>query len=619
MIFLEFAAQGIRGVAPAGGRATLRPGYNVMAADGAVLRRLAEALLHPDPSDGDALPRASGGPAGAPVRAGLTLVGNDKITYRLVRDFAAGCQLHRFDAEKRSFALVSGDLAQIGRFLRDTAGAPKPERLSALLAVAAAELPSKSGGGGGLAPAAAAPQRATLTPDQARRRIASLRGELERARAAEKLQYQQDGLQSQLYKLDEALRGGAQIREGLERAEAARAELEGAAQAAARLGDAEAKLAAFEKAASRREEAAAKVAAEREGIAQTEEAGAPRPFWTDPLFWAGAGGGLLLAVGGLAGSSLHPDLRYLALLDVPAFGWAAWIALRWVGGLESWERVARRRRIVDDWERKIDAQYQKDAGEIREAMKALGVSKPAELKDALGRVSDADAVVAEWRRRLQEWESAPESKGALAERARVAEALKGVEERLAGESGGFVRDVRSVEAEIARLEVEAAAPVRPAAPAPPPAAPRPAASGDPLRSLLEKAAAELGGSPAAAARGIVQKASQTLSGLSFQRLQGIQVDDRGNVQVQSGGRPAPTLGLPAADKDLVFLSLKLAFMEQALGAGKQVAIVEDVFGGLSEGSRRFAARLLKQIAKAGQILHATSDPSFREAADHAAG
>lgn len=618
MIFLEFAAQGIRGVAPAGGRATLRPGYNVMAADGAALRRLVEALLHPDPRDVDALPRASGGPAGAPVRAGLTLVGNDKVTYRLVRDFATGCQLHRFDAEKRSFALVSGDLAQIGLFLRETAGAPKPERLSALLAVAAAELPSKAGGGG-LAPAAAAPQRATLTPEQARKRITSLRGELERAKVAEKLQYQQDGLQSQLYKLDEALRGGAQVREGLERAEAARAELEAVAQVAARLGDAEAKLAAFEKATARREEAAAKVAAEREGIARTEEEGAPKPFWTDPLFWVGAGGGLLLAVGGLAGSSLHPDLRYLALLDVPAFGWAAWIALRWVGGLESWERVARRRRIVDEWEKKIDAQYQRDAGELREAMKALGVSKPAELKDAIGRVSDADAVVAEWRRRLREWESAPESKGALAERARVAEALKGVEEKLAAEAGGFVRDVRSVEAEIARLEAEAAAPARPAAPAPPPPAPRPAPSGDPLRTLLEMAAAELGGSPAAAARGIVQKASQTLSGLSFQRLQGIQVDDRGNVQVQSGGRPAPTLGLPAADKDLVFLSLKLAFMEQALGDGKQVAIVEDVFGGLSEGSRRFAARLLKQIAKAGQILHATSDPSFREAADHAAG
>ncbi len=117
---------------------------------------------------------------------------------------------------------------------------------------------------------------------------------------------------------------------------------------------------------------------------------------------------------------------------------------------------------------------------------------------------------------------------------------------------------------------------------------------------------------------VAQKASQTLSGLSFQRLQAIQVDDRGNVQVQTGGKPVPAMTLPPADRDLVWLALKLSFVEQALAAGKLVAVAEDAFGGLSEGARRFAARLLKQIAKPGQIVHATTDPSFREAADHAA-
>jgi hypothetical protein len=117
---------------------------------------------------------------------------------------------------------------------------------------------------------------------------------------------------------------------------------------------------------------------------------------------------------------------------------------------------------------------------------------------------------------------------------------------------------------------------------------------------------------------VAAKASQALSGLSFQRLQALQVDDRGNVQVQTGGRLVPAMSLPAADRDLVWIALKLSFVEQALAAGKLVAVAEDAFGGLSEGARRFAARLLKQIARPGQLLHATSDPSFREAADHAA-
>jgi hypothetical protein len=615
VILVELAAQGIRGVAPAGGRATLRPGYNVIAVDGAALRRLLEALFYPTPRDGDALPRAQGGPANAPLRAGLTLVGDDRITYRLVRDFAAGAQLHRFDAEKRSFALVSQDLAEIARLMQQSVGVPPAGRLGALLALAAADLPSRQGGGAAVA--AALPQRATLTPDQARKRVEGLRAELESAKLAEKLQYQLDGLQTKLFKLEEALKGGVRIREGLERAEAARAELETAASVAAKLGDADAKLAAYEKATARREEAQAKVAAEREALDRAEAAGPPRPFWAAPPFWVGAGGGLAVAVAALVGTSAVHDLRYLALFDVPAFGWAAWVALRWVGALEDWERIGRRRRIVDDWEKKVEAQYERDGAAVRGAVKVLGVAKASELKEALARVADADAVVAEWRKRLAEWEASPDAQGAVTEKAKVEEALRLVESRISSTVGGFVRDVRSIEAELQRLEAEAAAPAAPASVAAASAAAPPRAAGEPMRTLVERAAAELGGSPTAAARAVARKASQTLSGLSFQRLHAVQVDDRGNVQVQAGGRPVPAMTLPPADRDLVWLSLKLAFVENALAAGKVVAVAEDAFGGLSEGARRFAARLLKQIARPGQLLHATTDPSFREAADHA--
>ncbi|HEY6001750.1 MAG TPA: hypothetical protein VIV57_02670, partial [Anaeromyxobacter sp.] len=491
MILLEFAAQGVRGVAPAGGRATLRPGYNVLSADGPTLRRLVEALLYPDPRDGDALPRAAGGPANAPMRAGLTLVGNDKITYRIVRDFASGAQLHRFDPAKRSFALVAQDLGEIAAFLQRTVGVPPPQRLGALLALSSADLPSKAGG---VAPSAAAPpQRQSLTPEQARKRLGQLREELEKAKIAEKLQYQLDGLQTQLFKIEESLKAGAKVREGLEKAEAARAELGDAAAVFGRLGDADAKLAAFEKATARKEDAAARVKAERDALAETETRGEPMPFWKDPRFWAGAGGGAGLALAGAVGAAVNPELRYLSILDVPAFGWAAWVALRWVGSLEDWERVARRTRIVDEWERKVGAQFEKDAADVRDAVKALHVSNPGELKEALARVADADAVVAEWRKRLADWEASPEAKRGLAERSRVEEGLRAVEEKLAAEAGGFVRDVRSVESEIQRLEVESAAPAAPQ-PAPAPA-PAPRTAGDEPRDALVRQGDVMGHDP----------------------------------------------------------------------------------------------------------------------------
>jgi hypothetical protein len=47
-------------------------------------------------------------------------------------------------------------------------------------------------------------------------------------------------------------------------------------------------------------------------------------------------------------------------------------------------------------------------------------------------------------------------------------------------------------------------------------------------------------------------------------------------------------------------------------------VADDAFTGLPETVRRVLARLLKQIARPGQLLHATADASFREAADHAA-
>jgi hypothetical protein len=615
VILLELAAQGVRGVSPAGGRATLRPGYNVVGADGAALRRLVEALLYPRPGDGDELPRAAGGPASAALRAGLTVVGQDRITYRLVRDFAAGAQLHRFDPEKRSFALVSQALPEIAAFLQKTAGVPAPGRLAALLTISAAELPSKQGGGAAGGSLLGAPARAALSPEQSRKRLGQLKAELEKAKVAEKLQYQLDGLQAQAFKLEEALKGGNRLREAVEKARAARDELEPVARAAAQLGDPAARLAAYEKACAKRDEVAAKVAAERQGLDEREGQAPPPPLWRAPLFWAGVGGGAVLALAGALLAGVTPGGRYVALLDIPAFGWSAWVALRWIDAHEDRDRLVRRRRIVDDWDQKVQAQFEKDAADVRTALATLSLSKPAELKEALGRVAEADATLAEARRKLAEWEASPEARAASGARTKLEEQQAALEARMSAEVGGFVRDVRSVESEIQRLEGELAAP----APAPVAvAAPAAAPPAEPLRALLERAAAELGGSPSAAGRTAATRASQALSGLTFQRLSALQVDDRGGVQVVTGGRPTPAMTLPLADRDVVFLSLKLALLEQALATGRQVALVDDAFAALSDGGRRFAAKLLKQVARAGQVIHATVDPAFKEAADHSA-
>jgi hypothetical protein len=615
VLLLEIAAQGVKGVAPAGGRITLRPGYNVVDADGAVLRRLVESLLYPGPRDGDAIPRAAPGPAGpggAPMRAGATLVGNDQVTYRVVREFGASCQLHRFDPQKRAFALVSQDPAEIGLFLASTAGIPARQKLGALLSLAAADLPSKVGGTGLAAGAAAAAPRRHATPEQVQKRLAELQVELERADKAEKLQYRLDGLQSRLFKLEEALREGARIQEGMESAGAAIAELARVEEVATRLGDADARIAAFGKAAGRRDEALARVAEERAAIEALEAGGGPS-LWSHPAFLGAAGAGVVLFGLGVVGAVQGSGLRYAALLDIPAFGAAGWAAWRRIDVLEARSRVTRRRKLVEERERKALEQFERDTGEVRQALQALGAQGVPELQEQLGKLSAARSARAEWQERLAAWEAQPETRDAREEKARTEEEMREVEAGLSAEAGGYVRDPRSIESEMARLEQEAAAPPPEEPAGPPPAAP----AVEPLRGLLERAAGELSLTSSALARGLQARASQALAALSGQRLSGLAVDDRGNLMALVSGRPQPSLGLPPADRDLCFLSLRLALLEQGLAGARAVALADDAFAGLPEAARRIAARLLKQAARPGQLVHATRDPIFREAADHA--
>jgi len=603
VVLLEIAAQGVPGFAPAGGRLALRPGYNVVAADGPALRRLLEALWYPESAVAGA-PRPAPGP-GAPIaRAGLTLVGDDGVTWRVVRDLAGGAQLQRFDPERRAFQGASPDPARIAVTLRQ-AGVPTPGRLASLLSLSASDLPSRRSPGG--LPGGLPPQRRALPPEEARQRLAGLASELEQARATERLQDRLDGLQSRLFKLEELLRDGEQIRERLRAAEQAAAPPPGE-EAVAALSDPGARIVAFGRSVARRDEALQKIAAELETLGAAEERGRPAPPWREREFLLG----LAVAAAAVA-VALLTGLRPVALLAIPASGLSAFLAMRWVGQDEEAARGERRRRVLQERERKARETCEREVADVRAAMKAMDVGSATELGEALGRRVQARIAAAEARERLAEWEASPETRQAAAEKARLEEEIGGVDGQLSAESGGYVRDPRSIEAEMARIEADLRSPEAPAVPA----VPAPPA-GDPLKALVERGAAEMSGTPGEALRAAQPRVGQLLPAISAQRFSGLLVDERGNLLVQGGGRTVPAATLTPADRDLCYVALKVGFLEQALAAAKAVAVLDDAFGGLAEPARRALARLLKQLGRAGQIVHATTDPVFREAADHAA-
>jgi hypothetical protein len=281
--------------------------------------------------------------------------------------------------------------------------------------------------------------------------------------------------------------------------------------------------------------------------------------------------------------------------------------------LEEHGRADRRSKLIEEHEHKVLGGFERDTLALREAARALGLAGIAELKEAMAKLGAARGGVAAARERLQAFEARPETVSAQEEKARVEAELRDLEAELTRQAGGFVRDARTVEMEMRRVEEEAALEDSAS-----PSISPPSATADPLQDVLDRAALELGGSAAAVARSIQNKASQLLQAFSGERLTSLAIDDRGNLLTQASGRTLPAAGLAPVDRDLVFLAMKLALVERGLSDWKLFALADDAFAGLAESARRRAGRAMKQVARPGQLVHATADVAFRESADHLA-
>lgn len=630
MLLVDIAAQGLRGL-PSTIRVGLRPGYNVVALDGVALRRILDLLWHPD------RPPDPGLVSGAAVaRAGLTLVGNDRVTWRVVRDLAGGCQLLRFDPASRSFLRTEDEPSRVAARLRDEAGVPPPAQLDGWLAFAAAELPSRvSGPAARLTPLpfAMPPEVARVARPSARpavpppspellRRRTELQDELRRARDAEWGHARLEDLQGRLGRVEAQLHPGDQARERLRRAEDGVAALAVVRAAIAPLGDAAARIAEHLRATGKRDEALARLSEERRSLEEAGVAARGAPAWQG----AALAGCALVAVGALAAGAAS-TVPTLALLALPSGSAAAWLALRRIGAAERADRRGRRATWIDERERKLRDTWERETGEVRAAVAAAGVGSAEELEVLRGRVAEGDAALADARAVLADWEAQPETMQSVAERERLRAEIASVETRLA--PMGLPRDRRTVEEELSALEASLAPPAA-VAPRPspamappsvvggaPPAASHGAAS-DALRTLLARAAAETGQPPRAALASVQRRVAAVLGLLSGQQYSGVVMDEKGAIVVRGGGREAPVASLALVEQDACHVAVRLAFLEMALGGGRAVALLADPFAPLPEAMRRSLARQVQQVARAGQVVHSTSDAAFREAADHRA-
>ncbi|MDC0706970.1 chromosome segregation protein SMC [Stigmatella sp. ncwal1] len=628
MHFVEVAIQNVRGFS-AQGRFALKPGYLVLkppTSDVSPLAGLALALFYADGRGGDASFSAS---SDKPGKAAFTFVGQDSQTYRLLRELGGSGTLHKQTAPGQPPELISQDSAEIGQFLRAQAGLPSRTTLEQVYCLMPGHLPSRrprlrtsrpdlkrpsvtSGS------ALASNQAVTPAEDipAAEAKVRDLEKEMVRSREVDELQFKLDGLNSQLFETERKLNSTEGLKVAVRDAEAAW----NAAPTPEALGlpaDIAARVERYPKARSRRDDALNRLAVEREQEAQSVPAEV-ESLKDNRQFWAGLGGGVLLLVLGIVlGSVLDSAWRYLVLLDIPAFGWAAMLALRYVDDLSRTTNVGRKEGMFAAREKKIIEEFEADSAHVRKALKILELEEPADIPAVFERKGLLEQKVQELRDQLSAMEASPDFLAANEQREDIKRQIEEVSAQI-GKIGTYVRDVRDVEREISRTKESIAL-----AKAPPQAGFSPGGGpgfpAEPLEDpspVLMAQAADLLATDIPTVQGqLKDRCLQYLTALTDRRYQSVEWDNDGRGYVLSQGRHVPVGEMMPKDLDLYYLALRLTVVEKASVRVKYPFLLEHPFLGVEEVKLQLLGRMLKHLGTLTQVVHVTGHPGFAQLSD----
>lgn len=627
MVLLELATQGVKGCSPTT-RAALSQGYVVLKPPGAeavLLSGLASALLY---SDGRGDDRAFLAPQVASGKAGLTLQGNDLNTYRVLRELGGGGTLHRLNKDTQKYELVTQDTLEIGQYLRGQVGVPAKSVFEQLFVFAAGSFPSRkpkpkdSAIAAKKQPSLQAAMSVTAADDidAAEAKLAALERELGMAGEIDRLQFQQDGLASQMFALESQLKGTEGLKHALAQAKA-QYDAAPTVEALDLPKDIVSRCERYPTLQQKRDEALAKLHAEKGGGDESMSSSrtyTPDPFFKDPRFLGGVAAGVVFLALGLflrAGAG-----RYLALFDIPAFGFAALIALKWVDELQGSQKVGRKEGMLAAREKKITEEFAQEARQVTSAMSRLNVESPQDVVDTLSRKPLLAEKVREYEAQLAEAEANPDFAQAAHRYAELKAQSEQITAELQSRSGNYVRDPREVEREMARVR-ESIELARSGGPAPVAAVEAvPNAPGeqfeDPTPALLAMAA-ELFQLDAPSVASLVRdRCVQYVGALSDRRYSALEIDHRGAAVLVSAERRVPAGELPAKDLDLYYMALRLTLVEKLCAKLKLPVLLDDVLGAVvDEPKQALVARMLKHLGTLTQVVHVTRSLALHAMAD----
>ncbi len=657
MHLVELSAQAVGGFSPTA-RARLNVGYLVLKPPGPQVPPVAEllcALLYADGRGGDASLLAPGAKAGG---AAVTFVGNDQTTYRIARQLGGPGALERLNPATSQVERVSEHAVDIAQYLRGQAQLLPRTTFEQLFCFTRAQLPTvrpKPKPPIAKTPSAtqlpalkmSALQQQQVLPASdlpaAEAKAKALERELVAAKEVEALQYRVDELVSATFELEAKLKKRDALKAKVQQAKADLAN----APTAERLGlppDIIERARRYPRVVRQYQEALAKVEAERAAAERAEPDAAPRQatVWDDPRFWAG----IVIGIAAVVASRFLPEpLRWLALLDIPAFGVSAFVAIRHLDERRPTARTTRQPVENHDARlRRLREEYEAEAVPMRAALDKLNRERPnvnrlAYKEERLGR-EDLEEAVAELidvlgsgtslEKRVQEAEvellnllNDSEFLDASTELLRLREEQDRLNAQLT-EKGSFTREAREVERELERVRASISLAREPtkagAATAKGDAAASTDSMEDPVPTLLRLGVDLFGHEPAAFLSVIKNRWVQYLSALTDKRYVEVEIDRQGGATVVDGqGKKTPAGQLPPRDVDVLYLSLKLTIAEKFNGGAAKVPIVvEDVHGAIDPGKHALFAKMIKFLGTVTQVLHVTNQPPFTQLADGAA-
>jgi len=637
MVILELAIQGVKGLAPSV-RLAFKQGYTLLQPQqpGGSLWKLFEALFYAD----GRVDTSSLVAPGAPIaRAGLTFQGRDGTTYRLVRELGGAGTLARMDAGTGKFVPITQDAAEIAQYLRSTCGLPTRGAYEHAFSITPAGWPSKQAAPAGGVPKISAAFPAlqsssaqlmsasarTVQPatdvNAAKAMLVQLKKELDGTKEIDELQFKLDGAQKRVFDLDGKVRKLDELRKQLDQA---RATAE-AAPSPVKMGlpeniaESAARMEGLEK---QRDDQLRRLEREREQFLGKNFN--VEPLYKDQAFGASMGIGLLTLIIGVA---LGHAWRYLSLLDIPSFGMAAVLAIRWIGDVQGSESAGRRKSHYNDREKQIQDNFENEVLSVKTAMKLLGVESPGQLIETFAQRQLLERQMQDAAAQLSELESDPSVAEAQREMNEVQLEQGKIEARLS-ELSGYGRPSHAVEAEIEEVEASIQAALNPqarAAPTPTPAeATRPPTgqtpaiqppAEDPVPKLLDATADLFGADVATMGPLIAPRAAQYLAALTERRLGAVEIDAKGRAQVatQAGKKHAGMLD--ANERDLLYLAVKVALMEKYAERAKLPYLIDDDFSGFPPAQQALIGRVLKHVGTKAQVVHLCAGNATEAMAD----